>query len=147
MGYTSYWSATAAPVPAEAFGRLASDCREVIFPAAAHLGIALASGDGTGEPEVTEGQIIFNGSEVNDGDHETFYLLAGELPGFSFCKTARKPYDLVVSVVLLRAAHHYGAAIDIASDGRWDGDDEWVPPRAWYRSLFGEVPTSPWKGE
>ncbi len=42
---------------------------------------------------------------------------------FEFCKTAYKPYDVIVNVVLIIAKHHLGGAITISSDGQskdWD---------------------------
>jgi hypothetical protein len=35
----------------------------------------------------------------------------------AFCKTARKPYDVVVVACLLVAKHHLGAEVELASDG------------------------------
>lgn len=42
--------------------------------------------------------IRFNG--VEDDGHETFYL-PKKKRSFNFCKTARKPYDIAVAMVLL----------------------------------------------
>ncbi len=49
-------------------------------------------------------------------------LFPGDWP-FESCKTRYKPYDVVVTAVLLTALHHFGAAsIRIGSDG---GDKDW----------------------
>jgi len=36
---------------------------------------------------------------------------------FSCCKTPFKPYDIVVTAVLVAAQHHFGAAFVVQSDG------------------------------
>lgn len=56
----------------------------------------------------------FNGIG-NDG-HETFYFDTSHTE-FNFCKTARKPYDLVVCKVLLILKKHFQDKIEISSDG------------------------------
>jgi hypothetical protein len=55
--------------------------------------------------------------------HETF-LLKPEATGFAFCKTARKPYDKVVTAILLRASQLAGSGICIKSVSPYGiGDD------------------------
>lgn len=64
-------------------------------------------------PLVTSEQIRFNG--MGRDSHETFILnRMGE--DFEFCKTARKPYDLAVSAILIYSSSmsHDG---EISSDG------------------------------
>jgi hypothetical protein len=71
-------------------------------------------------------------TRVCDGDcsHETFKLaqamgtshmgLSRTLKNgkyFDFCKTAYKPYDLAVNVVLIIAKHYLGSRILVMSDG------------------------------
>lgn len=46
--------------------------------------------------------VSFNGR--GDDAHETF-IFASNSPGFAFCKTAAKPYDVVVTAVLALAVH------------------------------------------
>ena len=73
--------------------------------------------------------VWFNGVGVNS--HETFYLHRiskkskhqwdNEIPlGFSFCKTARKPYDEYVVRVLIEYERFFGDVVLISSDGDWD---------------------------
>src|SRR3981189_1537026 len=90
------------------------------------LGIRLADGDGRGSPEIPRGPIRLNGPAVAGFDHQTFLIdptpLADlEERGFvvGFCKTARKPYDIAVTSILLRARHLAPHAFVIASDGDW----------------------------
>lgn len=59
---------------------------------------------------------------------------------FDFCKTAEKPYDEVVTAILIRAKHHYGTSVEITSDGVWS---EWSPGAFLCVELFGEA-RCPW---
>jgi len=90
MGYTHYWRQES-EIPQAVWDRFT-----------AKIGPKLSLyGDILDELEVTEERIWLNG--VGDDAHETFVL---ERCGgsFSFCKTARKPYDpiVVACLVLLR---------------------------------------------
>lgn len=150
MGYTHYWTYDhCAPGFAEAFAHLQVDAKR-IFDWAAETGIPLAGYDPaadeytTGAPLQGEGMIAFNG--VGADEYETFvleldplawarenpddrwgrHLLAGyEHSGRmeSFCKTNRLPYDVVVGLVLLRAAARL-PGFTMRSDGKWN--DEWL---------------------
>ena len=62
---------------------------------------------------VNEKMICFNGKGKNG--HETF-LLTPEKVKFGFCKTARKPYDLYVCLVLALAKHHFGDEFELSSE-------------------------------
>jgi len=64
-------------------------------------------------PVCTEELIRFNG--IDEDGHETFYFSAGK-EDFAFCKTARKPYDVVVCECLL-VLNHFIPALEINSDG------------------------------
>ena len=73
------------------------------------------------KPVCTKKMIRFNG--IGDDGHETFILLNAEHQSnfdynstFSFCKTARKPYDIVVCEVLL-AVNALCPHLSISSDG------------------------------
>jgi len=93
-------------------------------------------------PEVSDEMIRFNG--VNDEGHETFIFFkkkpeeqihSDKSRYFYFCKTARKPYDLAVCLVLLSLANHSPKSVELGSDGEWDG--EWTDARRVYKELFG----------
>ena len=94
---------------------------------------------------ITDDMIWFNGREENDQCHETFHLerksteesyrtqQTSDINGkpipfeegeecFTFCKTARKPYDIVVCCCLLIAKHYVGDLIKVSSDG---DETEW----------------------
>ncbi len=103
---------------------------------------SLCGGDGTGEPEFKKDIICFNGDASKELDHETF-LLQVDNDGraenglvFDFCKTARKPYDLMVQISMLRLKHHFPES-KISSDG--DSKD-WANGRKLYKKIFGENP-------
>jgi hypothetical protein len=100
-------------------------------------------------PEVTPDHIRFNGWK--DEGHETFIITrerpdnppydSGAKEFFDFCKTARKPYDLAVCLVMLSMKRHAPKSVRIASDGDWDM--EWVEARKVYKELFGVDPKCP----
>lgn len=72
--------------------------------------------------DARDGVIRFNG--VGDDGHETFYLTQDGRNGFNFCKTARKPYDLLVAATLA-VIRYRTSKITVTSDGDLD-DQEWV---------------------
>lgn len=109
--------------------------------------IDIEIGDGMGDggsPVFDNNEICFNG--VGEDSHETFrvnrddsYLLKpvqdswtkhqqevwnkeGTL--FNFTKTNRKPYDLLVTSVMILYKHHFGESVDISGDGGIDGFEE-----------------------
>lgn len=72
-------------------------------------------------PTITDGLIAFNG--VGDDGHETFWL-ERHGHGFNFCKTAEKPYDVVVVATLIVADAIAPGVLLISSDG---DPAEWEP--------------------
>jgi hypothetical protein len=97
-------------------------------------------------PLVDNSQIRFNGIE-GDG-HETFRItheMPEEMPfigTFRCCKTARKGYDLIVCLALLAVHNVAPDAVEISSDGEWDG--EWDDSKAIYQTMFSVESTCPW---
>lgn len=64
---------------------------------------------------------------------------------WSFVKTARKPYDIVVACVLLRAFMLAPGQFKLSSDGFWHYEDEWGVVRELYRKIWpGEEISCPW---
>ncbi len=106
--------------------------------------VVLCGGDGTGSPVFDKDVIVFNGEEKNDMCHETFVIerKMEQRPGeeeelvFDFCKTARKPYDIMVQVSMLRMKHHFPET-QISSDG---DSKEWANGRKLYKKIFNEAP-------
>jgi hypothetical protein len=156
MGYTHY---TYRPVKnsgsAYFYGKLALDAKKLCDHANAN-GIRIRNGEGLGEPEFTEFDFSINGDAkaFNNGRdlaHETFYWAGipeqsewrkGESDYFSFCKTAHKPYDAVITAILIRAKTIYGDCVRISSDGNWQ---DWQAGREMYQTVFGEVAECPFE--
>jgi len=62
-------------------------------------------------------EIMFNGMAIKGLDHETFCIdKKNNDPSFNFCKTARKPYDLIVWHLLYFIKHETGAMERISRD-------------------------------
>jgi len=124
MGYTHYWYQN--EIPEDKFTDLKNAVRNVIETS----GIPLAGSHGEAgtSPEITNGFICFNG--VGDESHETFYIERNPTPyasrggfkAFTFCKTARKQYDPVVTAALCLANHFCKGYIEVSSDG---DKEEW----------------------
>ncbi len=120
MGYTHYWSfkapkrGTTAKV-AKAYAKAILQCQTVIRAySVANGGIA---GFAAHTKPGTYGGLDINGSR-EDG-HENFLLREhfkqNDLQ--NFCKTAAKPYDILVVACLCILKHNLGDNIDVASDG------------------------------
>lgn len=84
------------------------------------------------KPIFNENQILFNGYATPNKDrkgdkngkfpddelsNETFHLINNDED--KFCKTARKPYDMLVQCVLILAKYHFKNKITITSDGNF----------------------------
>jgi hypothetical protein len=100
--------------------------------------LKIGNWDGKGKPAFNSKEIRFNGAG-KDLDHETFSFPRirkkekfDSKPEngmfFDFCKTAEKPYDLLVTACLLLAQKHFGNKIIVSSDGDMNGQ-EWQPAR------------------
>jgi hypothetical protein len=110
VGYTHYWELTKISKHSTRHTAVIRDMVKIVK----NSPVPLAGGDGTGKPGVSKTEIVFNG-KAPDEDHETFWF-PGE-DGFNFCKTARKPYDIVVVACLAAAKDVYGSEIKVSSDG------------------------------
>jgi hypothetical protein len=139
MGFTHYWTFKKAPrgqasqIEA-AYQKAMQDCQRVIKRYySEHGGLSGYSA------HTTLGQ--YGGLNVNgkgDDGHETFAVrehFSQNLEndgGFNFCKTARKPYDLVVIACLTILKHRLGECIEVSSDG--DAQD-WQDGVAYARKI------------
>lgn len=141
MGYTHYWERPL-ELEKERFSLLSNEVKK-LFEASKELGIKLSDGlDKKPEPFVDEEDIWFNGR--GDESHESFHLPRIFTPQewmkpskaelyFSFCKTARKPYDLTVMAVLIAFKYHF-EGVTVTSDGK---EDNWAPAKEMCNQLFG----------
>jgi len=113
MGYTHYWNF-------DEYGEEDKDGYKKALPIVRKIvkkynKILRAEYDSDEKPEVSKDAIVFNG--IGDDGHETFYFsLADKDSGFTFCKTARKPYDIAVCEVLL-VLNYFCPGLGIDSDG------------------------------
>lgn len=156
MGYTHYWFREQGPGDKQAFEHLSKDVKRIIEQAS-YAGIPVGdwAGQSQGGAEFTQTYFSLNG--VGSGSMESFIWetdvtasdLAEDFAGipdeckkltFFFCKTGLKPYDAVVTAVLLRAKDVYGDGLKVMSDGEWF---DWLPGRVLYEKTFGIAPTSP----
>lgn len=110
MGYTHYFTI-------ENLEECFVDEVNAIVTTAQSDGIVLAGFDGNGEPIVTDTKIALNGSRALGQEYESFVLPTNG-NGFGFCKTAHRPYDVVVTAILVSAIVN---KIDdgISSDGTY----------------------------
>ena len=125
MGYTHYWTFNSR-ASKKAYQRALVDCAKIVKESP----VLLAGWDSTGGPDLDR-QVHFNG--CHDAGHEDFWLrssigetkgerLPGVESGFNFCKTARKPYDVVVVACLCVLKDCLGRGVRVSSDG---GRDDW----------------------
>lgn len=146
-GYTHDWTWHRPPEPvalARALGEMQRlvDARRALLDVGAGLpdgGLAAPFGDAGLLPLV-----LYNGRDADA--HETFgFPLApftASNPAFQFVKTARKPYDEVVTACLLVARDHFAAdQLSIRSDGRFDPD--WRPGALLYERVLGRTARDP----
>jgi len=83
----------------------------------------MCGGNGYGLPIFKPDRIIFNGDRIKGQDYETFHIDLNE--DFStFCKTARRPYDVAVCIALLCFKHYFGDDFYLSSDGDIEGGEE-----------------------
>ncbi|OAG05465.1 uncharacterized protein CC84DRAFT_1216813 [Paraphaeosphaeria sporulosa] len=86
--------------------------------------------------------IIFSG--FADDFHDNFVFYRDTLGFGPFVKTNRKPYDLAVACVLLRAFLLAPECVHLNSDGYWT-DEEWIDAVTLYKQLWpDEQIECPW---
>lgn len=112
MGYTHYW--TPVPLAKGEIKKVVKDLKAVIK--ATDVPLADGMGEIPAGWQIDDTHVNFNG--YGSEAHETFHI-AWDATAWSFCKTARKPYDKVVVACLMIIDKHV-AAFSWSSDG----DDE-----------------------
>ncbi len=90
------------------------------------------------KPVVDDEMIHFNG--VGEDGHETFVVMRARDSDFSFCKTAQKPYDAIVTAVLCLAYTIAPGVLKISSDGR---SEEWATGLALAKAAWDDSVTNP----
>jgi hypothetical protein len=101
----------------------------------------ICGGLGEGKPIFNESEVWFNGDRAQNLDHETFNI-HWRCSETSFCKTARKPYDLLVCFALLTFAEILSEAFTFSSDGTV-ADDEWQKGVEYYETFTGKTAKIP----
>ena len=98
----------------------------------------IRGGLGEGKPMINESEVWFNGDAKTEMDHETFDIKWYPDGGFDkgFCKTARKPYDLLVCVSLLAMNEAFKGteAFNFSSDG---DNSEWATAKDVFTRIVG----------
>jgi len=108
MGYTHYWRSQR-PLTTEETTRILDAARKIVDG----CGVPLAGPHGEGKILWNETMVKLNG--VGDNSHESFIFPTSS--DFEFCKTALKPYDKVVTAILVTTATIAPGAYKISSDG------------------------------
>jgi hypothetical protein len=128
MGYTHYWKFSKAPKGdaakvEKAYKAALVECSRVIhayqaFCAENGLDAERLSGYSAHAKPGAYGGLNVNGK--GDLSHENLTMREhfSENDGFGFCKTARKPYDVVVTACLAVLAYRLPGLIAVSSDGR-----------------------------
>lgn len=99
----------------------------------------ICGGLGEGMPVFNETEIWFNGDGAKSLDHETFKIYWCDDQS-NFCKTNRKPYDLLVCFALLTFAEIFPKEVfTFSSDGDIN-DEEWQRACEYYESATGKKP-------
>ena len=120
MGYTHYYHVPKDFYDAE-WENFISLCLKFIRKLPSEIKIAREYDDVDTEPEFNEKYVRFNGIEKEG--HETFVVLKKGNSDFNFCKTARKPYDLMVCACLI-ALKYCVPHVKVNSDGEAEDWEE-----------------------
>lgn len=141
MGYTHYW--TPKKATPKQWDELLKEAKQLLEALPANTDSAggyssdepleIKGGMGDGEPTFNKNMICFNGNEEKGLDHETF-LIEADIAKWSFCKTARKPYDLLVCAILIGA--HNVLGYEVRSDGSLE---DWKPAIEFYMKTIFDV--------
>ena len=135
MGYTHYVYYERETIPKSNWDAFTTDVRKIIAAAEEKHGITVCREYNRSDepPQIDDKHVIFNG--VGENSHETFavdrkptdpYSRPEDDHVFAFCKTNRKPYDLVVTACMLAVKHHCPDHVhSISTDGR---PQDWALP-------------------
>ncbi|KAJ5782237.1 hypothetical protein N7457_004011 [Penicillium paradoxum] len=137
MGYTHYYTIVGWDTPEwqRAWVQLIEAVRKIIEEAKIPLsGPTQYDGKITSVVANCDDGIYLNG--IGEHAHEPFVLC--EPGAWAFCKTARKPYDDVVSSILLRAWMLAPKNVDIGTDGEYD---DWARARELCETLWPDEST------
>lgn len=133
MGYTHYWTMNEGKKVSRKQLKEAIGVMAQIVSSKSRI---LAGWDGTGKPIAEDGSINFNG--IGDYNRCENFLIDTKWNGdFQFCKTARRPYDVVV-VACLAVLNHFVKNVVVTSDG---DTDEWKEGIALAKKFVPDIAT------
>ena len=99
---------------------------------------------GSGAPRTRDTSGTYYSTDNTNLGHETFSIQRKYTKGafdnssdsmqFDCCKTARKPYDLAVMLVLMLYKYYFKDDVRVSSDGDWDG--EWKIAQKYFAEMF-----------
>jgi hypothetical protein len=129
MGFTHFFPRkTTHTLDKKRWDDMIADVRKVADNLPEGVELAGAFGEPNTKPTIDTEEICFNG--VGEHSHETFRITRtpdarpdGSVR-FNFCKTARKPYDLMATAVLLIIEKHFPGDFEIGTDGNLS---DWRP--------------------
>jgi len=142
MGYTHYWKYNPQKLQNKTelqrkFGEAASQIKDFASYIERNQMFSVCGGVGEGLPSINDQEIWFNGSSAEGLDHETFSIEWGTQSA-DFCKTARKPYDLLVCFSLLTLSEVFPTEIfSFSSDGS-PTEPEWEKAIGYYEDFTGK---------
>ena len=128
MGYTHYW--TPKEVEQKTWNEFLKDAKK-LYNALPDKSIISYNGDAKEKPLFRNDEIFFNG--VEDKSHETFFIAPNESE-WNFCKTAYKPYDLLVCAILILAHDRLG--YEVSSDGDFEDWEDSI--RFYIETIHGD---------
>jgi hypothetical protein len=135
MGYTHYWTQNKS-FSSDEWLSLKQRVGKIINWAKEN-GIKIVSEFIQNElPIIDDDSIQFNGYQ--DEGHETFCIKRefSKRRASNFCKTAGKPYDLIVCLTLIAIGDLNPDILKVTSDGEW-GED-WHEAECTYQEIFGK---------
>ncbi len=120
MGYTHYFTTSGASLIKDQADGIVQNINKVLK---LHKKIVQREHNDPTPPQVTASLnlsgklsiVIWLNGKDEDG-HETFAINTATSE-WGFCKTSRKPYDIVVCKILLILKHYLGNGIEVKSDG------------------------------
>jgi isocitrate lyase len=145
MGYNHSWVRNGT-IEAESFTKITETTKKIIEAS----GINICNWAGSGQPEINDELISFNGERLKGTAGETFLFerIVSENPAIiptvdgrfnTRCKTNKNPYDLVVTAVLTTIKSLLGETILIWSEGE---ESDFEPGKKLAASVGVKIPAS-----
>ena len=131
MGYTHYWKLRK---KSENFNNFSNACKKLYENLNSYKNlpspIVIKNSLGEGKPVFDKTIVAFNGDGDKGLDHESFVVMNDETD-FEFCKTARKPYDILAGACLLAGRDLIN--LEISSDG---DINDWFDIAKFYNAII-----------